>query len=132
VSASSAARWLLAGLSAFVLLGALYGGGCLARWPLDGGPLRVPPEWMAGTAFGSYRLPGLVLLFAVGGSAGVSLAGLILGRPWARAAALSAGAVLCGWIAVQVALLGWVHPLQPLLGAIGLAELGLAGGWRRG
>jgi len=132
VTAPRATRWILAGLSAFVLLGALYGGACLARWPRDGGPLRMPAEWMAGTVFGSYRIPGLILLVAVGGSSGASLAALLLGRPWARAAALAAGAVLFGWISAQVAILGLVHPLQPILGATGLALLGLAAWWRGG
>jgi hypothetical protein len=130
VPSPRAARLALAGLSAFVLLGALSGGACLVAWPRDGGPLRMPPEWMTGTLFGSYRLPGLVLLLAVGGSAAVSLVGLLGRRPWARPAALSAGAILLAWIAVQIAILGLVHPLQPLLGAVGAALVGSALRWR--
>jgi hypothetical protein len=43
-------------------------------------------------------------------------------RSWGGAAGVS----LMGWIAVQVQLLGYIHPLQPIIFTIGLLVLALS------
>jgi hypothetical protein len=44
----------------------------------------------------------------------------------ARLGALAAGAIVLVWLAVQVAIIGWVSWLQPVTVAGGLAVLALA------
>ncbi len=101
-------RSVLSGLLAFMVINA-FGGG------VDGvsGAPGVPIEWLDGTPFRSYFVPGLVLLVIVGGSAlGASVAVAVRAR-FARPAALGAGLVMLGWMVVQVLVLGYVSWLQP-------------------
>jgi hypothetical protein len=50
------------------------------------------------------------------------------GQRWASLALLAAGGILMGWIAVEVALLGWIAPrgLQPFCFTYGAVEALLA------
>lgn len=69
-------RSVLSGLLAFMVINA-FGGG------VDGvsGAPGVPIEWLDGTPFRSYFVPGLVLLVIVGGSAlGASVAVAVRAR----------------------------------------------------
>lgn len=56
-------------LDAFVALTALGGGVALVAGLEEG---RFPLEWLRGTPFTSYTLPGLLLAALVGGSAAVA------------------------------------------------------------
>ena len=119
-SGPSALRPTLAILLALVALNAL-GGGLYAL----SGAREVPVEWLAGTPFESYFVPGLILLLLVGGSAGIA-AWMILRRSrYARTASLAAGVVLLIWIVVQVRMIGYVSWLQPTVGLISMLVLGL-------
>jgi hypothetical protein len=86
-------------LDGFVALTAV-GGGLLMVAGID----RFPPEWLEGSPFSDYTLPGLILTL-VGVVAAV--AALAAGRRVDRAAVASAfaGAVLVGWIAGEIVLL---------------------------
>ncbi|HET7458855.1 MAG TPA: hypothetical protein VFJ74_14495 [Gemmatimonadaceae bacterium] len=66
---------------------------------------RFPRQWLDGTPFGSYLLPGLVVAAAIGGTAALA-AGVLLHRAdlGALASAL-AGAVLLGHVVVDVMVL---------------------------
>jgi hypothetical protein len=97
---------------------------------LVGGGLRLPPEWLEGTPFRSYRPPGVVLGVAVGGSM-LAAAGVTWRRPGLAApAAVAAGAVQCGWIVGQWLLVGYRSWMQPAVFGLGLATaaLGVASG----
>ena len=93
---------------------AVYGGVAVMR---DG--MGMPSRWLAGTPFTSWLLPGLALLLIVGGSQ--LTAALALLRDWrgARPVAIGSGAVLMGWIAVQLLVLQRFHPMQPTMFVLG-------------
>lgn len=82
--------------------------------------LGMSTSQLDGSPFGSYAVPGLVLAIAVGGAT--------LGAAWAvwnwrRLSAvwsIAAGLVVIGWILGQVAMLGYVSLLQPIILALGL------------
>ncbi|MFT3914724.1 MAG: hypothetical protein QM704_11565 [Anaeromyxobacteraceae bacterium] len=122
-------RWAFVALAAFVALGAVPVG---AQWVLhpDGGTIGMPLAVLAPTPFRDFLVPGALLLGAVGGSQLAAGALVLLGRPQGRLAALGAGAILAGWIAVQVLLIGYASFWQPLMGGVALAELAV--GWRVG
>jgi hypothetical protein len=114
------ARSLLAGLQLFAALNAL-GGGLYAL----AGARDVPREWLEGTPFDDYTIPGILLL--VGAGLMVVAATMVLLR--ARSAWVvsgGAGALLVIWIVVQVAMIGYVSWMQPASFAAGLAIIGLA------
>jgi len=102
-------RILLAALLAFGALNAFAGG----YYGMSGAP-GIPVEWLAGSPFTSYIVPGLILFVVVGGTllnAAVAVFGRSSDGPWA---AYLAGAIVLGWIAVQVAIIGFVSWLQPI------------------
>lgn len=91
-----------------------------------GGASTVPTEWLRGTPFESYVVPGLYLGVVVGGTC-LGAAWIALRRPdRARAAAFGASAATVSWILAQVAMIGYRSPLQPLVAASGLALAYLA------
>ena len=100
MSMGKAQRRLLSVLLGFVALTAIPGGVALALG-LD----PMPPEWLVGTPFSGYLIPGLLLASVVGGSAGLALVAVIRDRETARALAAFSGCVLMGWIGVEVAIL---------------------------
>ncbi|MEZ4234567.1 MAG: hypothetical protein R3C15_13455 [Thermoleophilia bacterium] len=115
-------RWALLAIE-LVVCGNAIGGG----WYGLAGARVVPRDWLDGTPFRDYRVPSLVLLVAVGGSMAVAAALALAAWPRAGAwAAAGAGVVLLGWIAAQVALIGYRSFLQPLMAAAALATIGLA------
>ena len=114
-------RWALAALGAMVGVNAL-GGMAYAL----GGAKRVPPQWLDGTPFGSYVVPGLYLGVVVGGSCLTAAYAAVRDHDGARVAALASSAAMVSWIAAQVAMIGYRSPLQPLIAATGLAVAYLA------
>lgn len=114
-------RWLLGGLLAFGALNAFAGG----YYGLSGAP-GVPREWLAGSPFSDYFIPSLILFVLVGGVLLVAALAVIGRRQSGRVSALAAGAVLLVWIAVQVAVIGYVSWMQPVTFAAGVAVLMLA------
>ena len=87
---------------------------------LIGGWLDISTSHLDGTPFNSYVIPGLILLFVVGG--------LLLTAAWtvwsdgrfALEASLAAGFMLLGWFSVQIMMIGLLNWLQPLFAAIGV------------
>ena len=79
--------------SVFVALTAVFGGITLAL-----GFDKFPADWLDGTLFRSYLIPGLILAVLVGGSAAATaVAALRRAYPGALIAML-AGAILLGWL----------------------------------
>ena len=124
-----AAGWALVALAAFIAAGAIPVGVGFMLHP-DGSGVGMPLSVLAGTPFPDFTVPGLVLALGVGGSQLAAGALVALGRPPGWKVALVAGAILAGWIAVQVAFIGYWSLLQPIVFAIAAAELALA--WRLG
>ena len=103
-----ATRFLLGGLLAFVALNAVAGG----FYGISGAE-DVPLEWLEGSPFSSYFIPSLVLMVVVGGIFVFASIAVFTNARTARVAALGAGAVLVIWLAVQVAIIGYVSWMQP-------------------
>jgi hypothetical protein len=95
-----AVHWLLMFLDVFVALSAVAGGLGLA-----GGTETFPREWLEGSPFNSYVVPGLILAFVVGGAAAVAAIVLIRLPTVGALLSMLAGLVLLGWIAGEVLLL---------------------------
>jgi hypothetical protein len=91
-----------------------------------GGAEDVPPEWLDGTPFDSYALPGLYLGLAVGGSCLAAAYAAARDDRRARAAALGSSDAIVSWIAAQVAMIGYGSALQPIVAGTGLAVAHLA------
>jgi hypothetical protein len=96
-----------------------------------GGAPDVPREWLEGTPFDSYLVPGLILLVAVGGAMTIATGSLLVRHPRAPEASIAAGLVLIGWITVQMLIIvpeGSFSLLQPTMVVAGLVII--AFGWR--
>lgn len=117
----NAVRHVLGAILAFGALNALAGG----YYGLSGAK-GVPTEWLAGSPFSSYFVPGLVLFVVVGGS--LTMATIAVFARWrsSRVVALGAGSIVLAWLAVQVSIIGFVSWMQPVTAIAAVAVLGLA------
>ncbi|MCC6624319.1 MAG: CoA-binding protein [Deltaproteobacteria bacterium] len=97
----------------------------------SGAGLGMTPALIAGSPLSSFLVPGLFLLLVngLGQLAGASL--VLRKRLRAGLAALLLGLVLCVWILFQLAWVDATSWLQPVIFAVGLAEMGLAFAWTR-
>ena len=125
VSIPGEKKWVRIALG--ILLGLLalnaYAGGYYA---LSGAP-GVPPEWLKGSPFQSYFIPGLFLFIVIGGMAsGAAITIFIRGR-FGRMLAIATGILTLLWLAVQLAIIGYVSWMQPAT-AIGAAGILLLAG----
>lgn len=117
----------LGSFQALIGLSAVAGGIGLVMDP-TGASLGMSSDWLRGSPFPSFLIPGLFLL----GVNGVgTLVGAVLsfrGHRYAGEVAALLGLVMIGWITIQVIVitsaagLSW---LQPFYVVVGLVELGL-------
>ncbi len=89
---------------------------------------RFPREWLAGTPFGDYLLPGLILAIVVGGVTGLAAVVTARSPRLGAPASVAAGVVLTGWIVGELLLLNQnsasTSPRSPIEGlylGVGLA-----------
>ena len=108
-------RYSLGGLLAFGALNAFAGG----YYGMSGAE-DVPREWLEGSPFEDYFIPSLVLFVVVGGSLLAAAIAVFAGLRRARLAALAAGLVVLGWLAVETLIIGYISWMQPAtpLGAL--------------
>lgn len=114
---------LLATFETLFAASAVFGGIAL----IAGAPgFTMPVEWLAPLGLTSWVLPGLALVLVVGGS--LAAASVFAWRIDLRApaAALAAGVVLAGWLAVQFGVIGVRAPVQWVTVALLVVLLGLA------
>lgn len=104
----AAMRYTLGGLLAFGALNA-FGGGYYGM----AGAKDVPREWLEGSPFENYFIPSLVLFVVVGGGLLTAAIAVFAGLRLARRAALAAGVVVLGWLAVETLVIGYVSWMQP-------------------
>jgi hypothetical protein len=97
-------------LLAFIALNA-FGGG---YYGMSGAP-DVPLEWLQGSPFTSYFLPGLFLFLIVGGTCTVGAIALFRNSMNARRVSFVCGSLLIAWIVVQVTIIGYVSWMQPAI-----------------
>lgn len=120
----SVSRYLLSGLLAFGALNA-FGGGYYGMAGAEG----VPIEWLEGSPFDDYFVPGLILFVAVGGSLLAAAIAVFANLSMARAAAVGATAVLFGWLVIETLMIGYVSWMQPATAVGGLVILRFARRW---
>lgn len=119
MDSSPLTRQLILFLELFIGVTALVGGAALVASP-DGAALGFATEWLNGSPFSNYLVPGLFLAFGIGGEA-LATALLVYRRhPIAPILSASSGITLLVWICLQIFWIGYRHPLQPLYAILGL------------
>ena len=101
--------------------------------------LQMPVKYLQGTPFSDYTVPGLLLLFVVGGSYLFAAATILTGREVGILASALAGLMLVGFEAVEVAIidrdaatLPTAVPQQIMMTVLALTCFGLAAFlWRK-
>jgi hypothetical protein len=101
-------RYSLGGLLAFGALNAFAGG----YYGMSGAE-DVPREWLEGSPFDDYFIPGLVLFLVVGGSLLAAAIAVFADLRIAPLAALGAGLVVLAWLTVETLIIGYVSWMQP-------------------
>lgn len=101
-------RYTLGFLLALLALNAFAGG-----YYGMAGAKTVPIEWLKGSPFRSYFIPGLILFICVGGSALIAAIAVFRRRHIARKAAFMCSIITLLWLSVQVAIIGYVSWMQP-------------------
>ena len=120
-SPSASVRYTLGGLLGFAALNA-FGGGYYGL----SGAAGVPREWLQGSPFTTYTVPSAILFVVVGGSCLAASIAVFARARIAGAIAAAAGLILLTWIAVQVAIIGYVSWMQPVTAIAGGLALWLA------
>lgn len=100
-------------------VGALYGGYLLITDP-TGRSLQLPHEWIEHTPFEDFFIPGLILFFVNGVCSFIVITLLLVKYSKIERFILAQGMLLCGWITIQLLLTLKYHPLQAMMGAVGL------------
>lgn len=118
---------LLIALMIFQGVSGLFGGTGLVSDP-SGETLQIPFEWLNGSPFSNYLIPGWILLIVLGIFPLTSLYGLFRRQRWGWFTALTTGAALIIWIGVEILIIGYQPhpPLQFIYGLAGIIILGLA------
>lgn len=114
-------RYTLGSLLIFLAVNA-FGGGYYAL----AGAKDIPTEWLKGSPFSDYFIPGLFLFIIIGGSALIAGIAVFRGHRLARKAALFCGFTVLLWIIVQVSVIGYVSWMQPATTVAAVAILILA------
>jgi hypothetical protein len=118
---AAALRYSLGTLLAFAALNAFAGG----YYGLAGAK-GIPREWLRGSPFADYFVPSLILVVVVGGT--FLLASVAVFARWrhARVLAIAAAVVVFGWLATEIAIIGYVSWMQPATAIAGALVLALA------
>lgn len=122
----SLARIGLLSTGALIGLTAVAGGTALvlgAVLPQTATALSPPDEYLVGTPFDSYLVPGIVLAVVVGGLHAAAFALELRRSSWRHLGAVAASFALLIWVFVQMIFIPFSF-LQAVYFAAGLAELG--------
>ena len=101
-------------------IGAIYGGINLMIYP-DGSSIQLSPDWIEGTMFKNYFIPGLVLFIANGLFSIFTLITLAFNLKNHNWFVIFQGAILTGWILIQILLIQTIYFLHIILGGVGIA-----------
>ena len=118
--------WVLAAVAVIVGGAAVLGGVQMIR-----NGYVMPREWLSGTPFTDWTLPGVLLLAGVAALQLAVAAMIATRRRAALGASYLAGLGLLAWIVVQLLVLQRFFFLQPVIAVLALAETGLAWLWQR-
>ena len=105
-------------------LSGLAGGFGLINDP-SGESLKIPIEWLDGSPFNDYLIPGIILFLILGLFPLIISFGLWKTRNWGWLGSIALGAALIIWILVEILIIGWQTepPLQLIYGVVGIAIL---------
>lgn len=112
----------------FTTLSAAAGGIALIWGSLDPAADSVilpPPEYLQGSPFASYLVPGIALLLGIAATHGIAFVMLVRRSRWAFVVLAGVGYACLVWIFVQMTIIPF-SPLQALYFGIGCLEIGLA------
>ena len=113
-------------IAGFIALTAI-GGGIAILTGVD----PFPPEWLTGTPFPNYTIPALLLSVVVGGSTLVATIAIFMRGNKGIFATMVAGAIMMGYIIVEVLILQQVPPgptgIEIFYFVLGLLLVGLGG-----
>ena len=111
-------------LQLFIGLGAVAGGSMLINDP-KGISLNLSVEWLEGSPFSDFLIPGFILLIFVG--LGNTIGGVLtfIRFQYSPLITILLGGFLMLWILVQLAITGYTSFLQPFYFALGVIELWL-------
>ena len=101
-------------------IGALYGGWNLISHP-DGSSMQMSLDFLKHSPFHNYLIPGIILFVTNGLFSFAVLTVLISRNLYASWLVLAQGAILTGWIFIQVLLVQTIHPLHIIMGSVGIA-----------
>lgn len=87
------------------------------------GAKYVPLDWLKGSPFQNYFIPGLFLFVVIGGVNFFSSIAVFKKYKNAHKAAFFSGAILILWLVIQVAIIGYVSWMQPTVAIIALLIL---------
>ncbi|MEV4689084.1 hypothetical protein [Microbacterium sp. LWH3-1.2] len=121
------ARIALLSAQAFVAITAFAGGLALIFGSLnpDWGAVIVPPaEYLEGSPFSSYLVPGMSLIVLVAGVHAAAFVATIMRSRWSMPLAAAGGFACLIWIFIQMIYIPF-SLLQALYFALGLVELGV-------
>lgn len=119
-----AALWLLMITILFQAFSGIGGGIGLLIDP-SGSTIGIPQEWLQGSVFQNYLVPGLILFIVLGVGPLFVLIGLWKTRRWGWTGSVLLGVALIIWIAVEILVIGYQAdpPLQAIYGAVGVLIL---------
>lgn len=86
----------------------------------------VPRDWLNGSPFTSYFIPGVILFTLVGIYSLFSSVAVWKGVKPAYHLSLISGMILLSWIAVQVIIIGFVSWLQPAMFILAIVVMALS------
>lgn len=101
-------------------IGAIYGGWNLIIHP-DGSSIQLTMDWLKHTPFQNYLIPGIVLFIANGLFSIAVVIMLLFNKHYSPWFIIAQGAILTGWIIIQMLLIRTVHFFHYILGGTGLA-----------
>lgn len=119
-------QWTTIVVELLIVAAASYGGVGLMWDLVADNAIGMTQDWLVGTRFTSWVLPGVFLLAVVAAPMGAAAVLELRRSPWAAAASVVAGAAQVGWIAVQLAVMQRYFVLQPVMIGAGLVVLALA------
>jgi hypothetical protein len=125
----------LVALEAFLGVCGIVSGAMMVADPLSG--LGMGLGTLHGSPFEDFLIPGITLLVAVGIFPLMVAGAAVVRARWVPLAHVVVGAVLMGWIVIEMLMLGYISALQPAVVGFAIVLLGLSwwnlrAQWRRG
>lgn len=116
--------YVLIALLIFQGLSGIFGGIFLIADP-TGATLNIPIDWLEGSPFSSYFIPGLILLIVLGIFPLYVIYLLWIKSYFSKYSVMFVGIALILWIVVQIVFIGYGSdpPLQAIYGFLGLLIL---------